>query len=278
VRGERNRVYAVDCLRGMREVLDDGEVDVVVTSPPYNIGKRYGAYDDSRPRGEYLDWIEEVAAECRRVMRDDGSCFLNVGHRPRDPWLPWEVASRVGRHLVLQNVIVWAKSVAIPAEDSGGLGDVLLGHYEPIAGRRFLNNVFEYVFHFMKRGDVALDRLAIGVPYKDKRNASRWAGAGGRDLRCRGNIWFVPHETVRSRAERPHPAPFPPKLPELCIKLHGLGRARLVLDPFAGIGNTGVAAVRLGADFVGFEIDEGYARVAEARIRAALAARGAGGA
>ena len=54
-------------------------VDVIVTSPPYNIGVRYSRHRDEMPRGLYLDWIERVVLECRRVLREDGSLFLNVG-------------------------------------------------------------------------------------------------------------------------------------------------------------------------------------------------------
>lgn len=273
MRCEKNRIYVMDCLQGMKECLDDKEVDVIVTSPPYNLGIRYNKYDDTIPREQYLDWIEEVAKECKRVLKDDGSCFLNMGHKPRDFWVPWEVAFRLRKHFVLQNVIIWVKSIAIPKEDIGNHSnikeDIVVGHYKPIMGERFLNDSFEYIFHFTKNGNVKLDRLAIGVPYKDKSNIGRWKSAK-QDLRCRGNTWFIPYETILSREQRPHPSSFPPKLPEMCIKLHGLSRTKLVLDPFMGIGSTAIAAIKLGVDYIGFEIDESYVKIAERRIREML--------
>ena len=91
-----------------------------------------------------------------------------------------------------------------------------------------------------------LDRLALGVPYQDKSNIARWSHTGGSDLRCRGNTWFIPYETIQSRAkERPHPATFPVQLAEWCIKLHGISRTETMLDPFLGIGNSAVAAQAL---------------------------------
>jgi site-specific DNA-methyltransferase (adenine-specific) len=97
----------------------------------------------------------------------------------------------------------------------------------------------------------------------------RWASAGN-GLRCRGNTWFVPYETIQSRdRDRPHPASFPPKVPEQCIRLHGLTRAGTVLDPFLGLGNTAIAAARLGLDFVGIELDAHYLREAARRIKSA---------
>ncbi|HEX7586942.1 MAG TPA: DNA methyltransferase, partial [Anaerolineae bacterium] len=112
-------------------------------------------------------------------------------------------------------------------------------------------------------------RLAIGVEYQDKSNVARWRTARG-DKRCRGNTWFVPYETIRDRAaERPHPATFPIKVPKMCIQLHGLKKARLVVDPFLGIGHTASACIELGVNFVGFEIDPEYFGAARRLIRRA---------
>jgi site-specific DNA-methyltransferase (adenine-specific) len=245
----------------MRSLLGDREVDVVVTSPPYNIGIKYRKYNDLIPKREYLDWMENVAVEIKRVLKDDGSFFLNIGYRPLDVWTPWEVAFRLRDHFFLQNVIIWVKGLV--------KRDVIVGHYKPIQGERFLNNLFEYVFHFTKRGDVKLDRLAIGIPYVDKANIKRWKSVA-KDIRCRGNVWFIPYETIRSREDRPHPSTFPPKLPEMCIKLHGLDKTKLVLDPFMGIGNTAIACTELGVDWIGFEIDEYYANVTMERVKEVL--------
>jgi len=87
-------------------------------------------------------------------------------------------------------------------------------------------------------------------------------------LRCRGNTWFVPYETIQNREkERPHPATFPVQLAEWCIKLHGVKRVETMLDPFLGIGNSAVAAQRCGVkNFIGFEIDETYLAEAKRRI------------
>ena len=142
------------------------------------------------------------------------------------------------------------------------------GHFKPINSPRFLNDCHEYVFHFTKSGRVELNRLALGVPYQDKSNIARWSHTRGKDLRCRGNTWFVPYETIQSREkERPHPATFPVQLAERCIKLHGASRVRTMLDPFLGIGNSVVAAQRCGVKkFIGFEIDDAYLAEAKRRI------------
>ena len=180
---------------------------------------------------------------------------------------------------VLQNVIHWIKSIAIQKEDVGrypGIsGNVSVGHYKPINSPRFVNDCHEYIFHLTKSGGVGLDRLAIGVEYQDKSNVNRWQGARA-DRRCRGNTWFVPYRTIQSRdKERPHPAVFPMKIPQMCIQLHGLERTHLVLDPFLGIGSTAAACVELGVDFVGFETDADYCAQSRRAIESALESKAA---
>lgn len=263
------RVHHIDCTEGMR-LLRPEVVDVVVTSPPYNIGITYKNYEDNRPIEEYLDWMEQVAQESKRVMKSDGSFFLNVSGKPTEPWIAIDVANRFRKHFVLQNTIYWVKSIAIEksliGDYPGIVADVAVGHFKPIGGARFLNDCVEPIFHFTKDGAVNLDRLAIGVKYQDKSNIGRWKTVT-RDARCRGNTWFIPYKTIKSRdRQRPHPSTFPDLLPEMCIQLHGLSKVELVMDPFMGIGSTAVACQRLGVNFIGFEIDESYIQETQKRL------------
>jgi site-specific DNA-methyltransferase (adenine-specific) len=259
-------LHLEDCIKGMAR-LPGEHIDLVVTSPPYNLGVRYRKYSDRQDRQSYLEWCTRWAAQIRRVLRSTGSFFLNVGSAPSNPMLPHEMAIALREKFVLQNTIHWIKSIAIP-QSRRRHGDVEShGHFKPISSRRFVNDCHEYIFHFTIDGNVEIDRLALGVPYQDKSNISRWSHTRGSDLRCRGNTWFVPYETIQSRVkERPHPATFPVQLAEWCIKLHGASRVQTMLDPFLGIGNSAIAAQRCGVKkFIGFEIDKEY--LAEARRR-----------
>jgi site-specific DNA-methyltransferase (adenine-specific) len=248
--------------------LAGGSIDLVVTSPPYNLGIKYRTYSDRPTRKAYLDWCEEWAAEICRVLKPAGSFFLNVGAAPSNPMLPHELLMRLRNFFILQNTIHWIKAISI---DEGGESAISRGHFKPISSRRFLNDCHEYVFHVTISGRVELDRLALGVPYADKSNIARWSHTGGADLRCRGNTWFVPYETIKSRdKQRPHPATFPIQLAENCIKLHGVTRVQTMLDPFLGIGNSAMAAQRCGVKrFIGFDVDESYIAEAKRRIAAA---------
>jgi site-specific DNA-methyltransferase (adenine-specific) len=271
------RFYLGDALDLLKD-LPEGSVSVVVTSPPYNLGIRYRTYDDGQPRAEYLEWMSNWAAAVRRVLAPDGSLFLNVGGKPKDPWTPLDVAQAVRPHLTLQNLIHWVKSIAIDRDASGGRAgladDLAVGHYKPINSDRFLNDCHEFIFHFTQAGVTPLDRLAIGVKYQDPSNISRWQqSAEGK--RCRGNTWFIPYETIKFRdRDRPHPATFPIRLPEQCLKLHGLDRIALVVDPFLGLGSTAVACARLGLPFAGIEMDPQYLQEAVDRTAEALGGAG----
>jgi site-specific DNA-methyltransferase (adenine-specific) len=261
-----NKIYPMDCLEGMR-LIEDKFVDIIVTSPPYNIGKKYNGYNDEKPRTEYLESMEKVAKVSKRILKDKGSFFLNIGGKFTDPWISIDVANEFRKHYTLQNMIHWIKSIAIPKEDMGKYnhiqGDIAVGHYQPVNSSKYLSGCQEFIFHFTKQGKVDLDKLGIGVPYQDKSNIGRWKAAK-KDLRERGNAWFIPYKTIRE--SRPHPTVFPEKLPELCIKLHGFNENTVVLDPFMGIGNTALACRKLGINFLGFEIDHSYVEIANERL------------
>ncbi len=260
--------YLGDCVE-ILAALPPQSLDAIVTSPPYNLGIRYRTYDDTMPRDEYLKWTETWVSSAARALSPAGSLFLNVGAKPKDPWTAFDIAQAVRRHLRLQNTIHWIKSIAIDKASARNRlkDDLAVGHYKPINSPRFVHDCHEFVFHFTADGKRPLDRTAVGVRYQDASNIKRWQAASG-GIRCRGNTWFIPYDTIQTRAkDRPHPATFPPKLPEMCLRLHGLSRVHAVADPFLGLGSTAVACAQLGVDFVGIEMDEHYLKEAIARTR-----------
>ncbi|MGZ5002125.1 MAG: DNA-methyltransferase, partial [Chthoniobacterales bacterium] len=150
-----------DCTAGMAK-LPNEQIDLVVTSPPYNLGIRYGKFSDRQDRQSYLRWCAEWAAQIRRILKPDGSFFLNVGSAPSNPMLPHEIIFALRDLFVLQNTIHWIKSIAIEERT--------YGHFKPISSPRYLNDCHEYVFHLTLDGRTPIDRLALGVPYQDKSN------------------------------------------------------------------------------------------------------------
>jgi site-specific DNA-methyltransferase (adenine-specific) len=273
IRNSKARFYHADCIEVLNG-LPAGSIDVIVTSPPYNLGIRYNSYQDTLSSDEYLHWTGAWIAAATRVLSPGGSLFLNVGAKPSNPWTAFDVAQAARTHLTLQNVIHWIKSIAIDRELAGvGAGltrDLAVGHYKPINSNRFLNDCHEFIFHFTPKGDTNLDRLALGVPYQDQSNITRWRSASD-GLRCRGNTWFIPYDTIQRRdRDRPHPATFPPRLPEQCLRLHGLSRIGAVMDPFSGLGSTAMACAKLGLEFIGSEIDAAYLKEGIERVSAEM--------
>ncbi len=257
-------LHCGDCLVGLREHVADASVDLVVTSPPYNIGVTYGAYSDTSGRTDYLAWCDEWMEEISRVLHPNGSFFLNLGGSPKNPWLPHELVLRARGKFALQNTIHWIKSISV---ETGGTV-LSKGHFKPIQSQRFVNDCHEYLFHLTKAGSTPIHRKAIGVPYADKSNIERWGHTEGQNVRCRGNTWFVPYETITRRSkDRPHPATFPTALVVNCIRLHGANAQSTMLDPFLGIGTSAIAAQQCEVGrFIGFEIDPTYFDHAKSRI------------
>jgi site-specific DNA-methyltransferase (adenine-specific) len=275
-KGSRGVFHLGDCVEVLSHI-EPHSIDVIVTSPPYNLGIRYNSYDDTLSEAEYLEWTSRWIGAAAKVLKPAGSLFLNVGSRPSDPWTALDVAQAGRMHLRLQNVIHWIKSIAIDRESTGAAAgltrDLAVGHYKPINSDRYLNDCHEFIFHFTPNGETRLDRLALGVPYQDQSNITRWRAAG-EGVRCRGNTWFIPYETIQRRdRDRPHPATFPSRLPEQCLRLHGLDGIERVMDPFTGLGSTAVACGRLGLNFVGADLDGAYLTEAAERMAAATKAQ-----
>lgn len=286
VRCGDHTLICFDCVKVMAS-MSTGIVDIVVTSPPYNLGVRYSAYKDKRRMDDYLAWTREWLAQTRRVLKPDGSLFLNIAGAPSKPLVPFLVLEQaLALGFVLQNSIVWVKSIYVPGalrtadvkqalsrKGSASERRVLLdklceqdghafGHFRPVNSKKYLNPTHEFIFH-LTRGNTVLDRLAIGVAHADPQNRKRWKS--GASKRCGGNVWFIPYPTRNHKLG--HPATFPIEVPQRCIQLHAGDQAgQLVLDPFSGLASTSIAAARTGHRSIGIELDPAYHKAAAARL------------
>jgi site-specific DNA-methyltransferase (adenine-specific) len=230
-------IYLDNSVEWIKKHLYSNSVDLIVTSPPYK--------DED---GWTEDLIYQASLGWQRVLKPGGLLFLNFGHLAEDKFRPFKTAEIIMSHGVfkLNETITWVKN-----------------HYRPIQGSKRLNNLSEFIFLFYKDEMPDLDRLAIGVPYADKSNAKRFAG--GRDLKCGGNVWYINYETITDSSQKLHNDRFPLELPERCIKLSGLKRG-LVLDPFSGSGTTCFAAKKLGFEFIGIEQNPSHVRTSIERL------------
>lgn len=225
-----DKILLGDCIDLFKDI-NNCSVDGIVSSPPYK-----------SEDGFSFNLMKSVAEESFRVLKDNSLCCINFGHLAEDKLRPFKVAllfEKAGFNPV--DTITWEKN-----------------HFTPLRGNKRVNNLTEFIFIFSKGKKYSLDRLSIGVPYKDPSNAKRWKSSKGNNLRCRGNCWYIPYETINSKSQKLHKDRFPVALPEMCLKLSGLKRG-LVLDPFCGSATTCLAAKSLGLNYLGFEkIERNY--------------------
>lgn len=237
-----------DCLEKLKE-MPENSVDIVVTSPPYNIGINYADYTDDKEDDAFLEWMSSISRELARIVKKGGHAFVNVGYTNKKPWISHDVAQQFRRDWVLQNRFVWVKSISIENKTTG--------NFKPINSPRYVSLTNEDVYHFTHDGTVAIVRKAIGVPFMHKGNMERFGHV--EDLRCRGNTWFVPFTPINDAGKRGggHPATFPLELPLMCIRLTGITDG-VVMDPFVGSGTVMQAARKCGMRGVGIDISPTY--------------------
>jgi adenine-specific DNA-methyltransferase len=249
-------LFTGDCLAFVR-ALPAGAARLIVTSPPYNLGKRY---ERRRPLEAYLAEQAAVIGECARVLAEDGSLCWQVGNYvDAGEVFPLDILLYPlfkGHGLALRNRIVWHFEHGLHCARR------FSGRYETI----LWFTRARYVFH--------LDPVRVPQKYPGKRH---FKGPNAGHPSCHplgknpGDLWVIPNVKHNHVEKTLHPCQFPVELVErLVLALTDPGD--LVLDPYMGVGSTAVAAVRHGRRAAGAEIDERY--VAVARERVALAARG----
>ena len=236
-----HNVYFEDCVEGMKERLDDNSVDMVFTSPPYNVGKeatddresKAVAYEDERTPEEFQEFFSRVFSEVARVVKPEGHVFINLDHPYHDTVQPVTGWLENAVPLPLRSIIAWYKPHSFNRSYL-----IENGQY---------HTDWEPIFHFSQEPE----RLTSGVS------------------EC-SNVWE--HKTAEKYHGLgddygEHPAPFPVELPERAINT-ATHEGDLVLDPFMGSGTTAVAAIQNNRDYVGFELDEegAYKPIIERRI------------
>tara|TARA_Y100001973_G_scaffold11332_1_gene15428 strand:+ start:53 stop:835 length:783 start_codon:yes stop_codon:yes gene_type:complete len=258
------KLYNEDCINTIKS-LSSSSVDLVITSPPYNIGKKYNIYQDSRD--DYVDWMSKIFNGCCKILKNTGHLFINIMSSKENPFIPYDIAKNI--NWKLQNNIIWAKSVEIDNR--------VRGYSTPTQSERYVYNGWEHIFHFTHNGETKIDREWSGIPCDDNyNNAKRHFEKTGRLWRPTTNCW---HFTYKSKAtkkitkqiagDKKHPAIFPTQLVEKCIKLSGIKKG-IVYDPFMGTGTTGLVCKQMGLDFIGSEIDKDYFDFAKQKIQGIL--------
>jgi len=247
----RDTVVLGDCMELLKE-LPDASVDLIVSSPPYNLGKEYEA---KRALDAYLEDQEHILRECARVLADRASIFWQVGSfSDRGMLIPLDIRlfpilESFG--LIPRNRIAWIRQHGLHA-------------------RKKFSCRYETILWFTKTDHYTFELDPIRVPQK-YRNKKAWRGAKRGELTCHpdgknpGDIWLFRNVKHNHEEQTIHPCQFPESMVERIV-LATTEPGDLVLDPFMGAGTVAVVARNHGRHFVGAEIEPRYHAVCARRL------------
>ena len=223
--------------------LPDNSIHLMVTSPPYNVGKDY---DEDLTLLEYLSFLKRVWKEVYRVLVPGGRACINVANLGRRPYIPLNAfisQQMIDLGFLMRGEIIWQKGSSAGSSTAWGSW---MSPSNPI-----LRDTHEYILVFskgsFKRGETA---ERVGSISKEE------------FLEFTKSVWSFGAESAKKVG---HPAPYPINLPYRLIQLYTYEKD-VILDPFMGSGQTGIAAVGTERHFVGYELDKKYAKLAEKRI------------
>lgn len=231
--------------------IPDSSIHLMVTSPPYNVGKEY---DENLDLDSYFDLLDSVFHETYRVLVPGGRVCINIANVGRKPYIAYHkfvIDSMLQAKFLMRGEIIWDKG-------AGAGSSTAWGSWKS-ASNPTLRDVHEYILVFSKQ--------------KFSRDAVHRKSDISREefLDYSKSVWRFNPESARRMG---HPAPFPVELPLRCLKFYTF-RGDIVLDPFCGVGSTCLAAIESGRHFVGIDNNPGYVRKASKRIeehsRASLA-------
>jgi len=227
----------------LMDELPDNSVHLMVTSPPYNVGKEY---DKDLTLDEYRKFLKKVWSEVKRVLVPGGRACINVANLGRKPYIPihaFIVEDMLDLGFLMRGEIIWNKASSVSPSTAWGSW---LSAKNPT-----LRDVHEYILVFSKG---TFTRESGG-----KKNTI----SKEEFLEFTKSIWTFPAEPATKIG---HPAPFPVELPYRLIQLYTF-EGDIILDPFIGSGQTAIAAIKTKRHYIGYDINKDYVKLAEKRIK-----------
>lgn len=224
--------------------LPDNSIHLMITSPPYNVGKEY---DENLTLENYRKFLKRVWSEVHRVLVPGGRACINVANLGRKPYIPLHafiVEDMIDLGFLMRGEVIWDKASSAGSSTAWGSWQS--------AANPTLRDVHEYILIFSK------GTFGRQNPEKRMNTISK-----KEFLEFTKSIWTFPAESAKKIG---HPAPFPVELPYRTIQLYTF-EGEIVLDPFMGSGQTGIAAIKTNRHYIGYDVDEEYVKLAEKRIR-----------
>jgi len=224
--------------------LPDNSIHLMITSPPYNVGKEY---DQDMSLEEYREFLKRVWKEVYRVLVPGGRACINIANIGRKPYIPLHafiIEDMLNLGFLMRGEIIWVKK-------GGGAPSTAWGTWMS-AKNPTLRDEHEYILVFSKK-------------FFERPKTENKEDTITREefLEFTRSVWYMKPETAKKIG---HPAPFPVELPYRLIQLYSF-KGDVVLDPFMGSGQTALACLKTGRFYIGYEINEDYVRLAEKRIR-----------
>jgi len=226
------------------EELPDNSVHLMVTSPPYNVGKQY---DENLTLQEYRQFLKQVWKEVYRALVPGGRACINIANLGRKPYIPlhaFVVEDMLELGFLMRGEIIWNKATS--SSPSTAWGSWLS------AANPTLRDIHEYILVFSK-----------GVFRRKNTLRKRSTISRKEFLEFTRSVWTFPAESARGIG---HPAPFPVELPYRLIQLYTF-EGEVILDPFIGSGQAAIATIKTNRHYVGYDISEEYVRLAGRRIK-----------
>jgi modification methylase len=223
--------------------LPDNSVHLMVTSPPYNVGKDY---DRDITLDEYLDFLNRVWRETYRVLVPGGRACINIANLGRKPYIPLNsfiIQGLLDAGFLMRGEIIWNKGASASPSTAWG------SWRSP--ANPTLRDVHEYILVFSK------------MSFSRKNSGKKATISRDEFLELTKSVWTFPAVSARSVG---HPAPFPLELPHRLIELYTFA-GDIILDPFMGSGQTALAALQGDRHYLGYELEADYVRLAEKRIK-----------
>ncbi len=223
--------------------VPDNSVHLMVTSPPYNVGK---VYDENLSLDEYREMLRTVFKETHRILVPGGRACINIANLGRKPYIPvhrYIIEDMEDIGFLMRGEIIWNKA-------SSASPSTAWGTWKSPANPT-LRDIHEYLLIYSK------DTYTRKNPHKRLSTISK-----DEFLEYTKSVWSFSAESARKVG---HPAPFPVELPYRLIQLYTF-KGEVVLDPFAGSGATALAAKKSAREYVGYDIEPEYCRLAERRL------------
>lgn len=244
-----NKIYNQNCIEGLKERIPDNSIDLIITSPPYNVGIKYDSWNDCLPWEDYKDFMYAWLSQSFRVLKKDGRIALNV---------PWEISKTEHNPRKFFAVAYWDVMEEIGFKFAGSidLEEIQPERIKLTAWGSWLSPSAPYIYNPKELIILAYKKQwkkeNAGISYFNENNKREF-----QDLvyAC----WKYRPET-NGLTE----ANFSYDIPLKALKILSFEN-EIVLDPFMGSGTTAEACIRLNRKYIGFEISKNYCNVMRCR-------------